>query len=509
MSPQGIQRLRRVAQVTVFLAFVAIFAYANAQRPQRFWADLFSRLDPLLMLSASLASRTLVSGLALSSILVVISLTFGRAWCGWLCPMGSLLEWLGPRKPRAGVPPERFRTVKHLFLGLVLSGSLFAFQALIVLDPLTILNRAFAVTVWPALKSLMFGIEDVLYRWPALWSLLDAIHASIIHPVLLEGTPVYAWAFPTALILALLVAANWWAQRFWCRYLCPLGSLLGLLAKVSLFRREVRDGCSLCRRCEHTCPTGTIDADDSFRSDPAECIACYSCVTECEQRSVGFAWQFSGWRPARGRAYDPGRRQVLAVAAAAAAGAVLADVEPIAARKPATMIRPPGTAATDFSSLCIRCGACVRVCPTHGLQPSLLEGGIQNLMTPRLVPRLGYCSFGCHACSEVCPTGAVPRLALEDKQATAIGLAAINENRCLPWAYQTPCIVCEEACPVADKAIELEEAHEVDHTGAEVTLQRPRVIRELCIGCGICEYQCPVGGEAAIRVFAPTLLAGG
>jgi ferredoxin len=127
-------------------------------------------------------------------------------------------------------------------------------------------------------------------------------------------------------------------------------------------------------------------------------------------------------------------------------------------------------------------------------------------MTPRLVPRLGYCNFGCNACGEVCPTGAVPPLGLEEKQQAIIGLAAINENRCLPWAYQTPCIVCEEVCPVADKAISLEEVQEVDFRGDKVTLQRPKVIRELCIGCGTCEYKCPMGGEAAIRVYAPLLL---
>jgi ferredoxin len=145
----------------------------------------------------------------------------------------------------------------------------------------------------------------------------------------------------------------------------------------------------------------------------------------------------------------------------------------------------------------------VRVCPTQGLQPSLFEGGVQNLLTPRLVPRLGYCSFPCNACGQVCPTGAIPPLALEDKQQTSIGLARVDRDRCLPWAYATPCIVCEEACPVADKAIKLEEAEGVDLQGEPVLLQRPYVVRELCIGCGVCEYQCPQGGEAAVRVYAP------
>jgi formate hydrogenlyase subunit 6/NADH:ubiquinone oxidoreductase subunit I len=128
---------------------------------------------------------------------------------------------------------------------------------------------------------------------------------------------------------------------------------------------------------------------------------------------------------------------------------------------------------------------------------------VQNLFTPRLVPRLGYCSFGCTACGQVCPTGAIPELALEEKQQATIGLAAIDQGRCLPWAYDVPCIVCEEVCPVADKAVRLEEVSVEDAQGNVSLLQRPRVIRDLCIGCGICEYKCPVGGSAAIRVYAP------
>jgi formate hydrogenlyase subunit 6/NADH:ubiquinone oxidoreductase subunit I len=172
------------------------------------------------------------------------------------------------------------------------------------------------------------------------------------------------------------------------------------------------------------------------------------------------------------------------------------------------MIRPPGANLVDFSALCVRCGACVRVCPTQGLQPSLFEGGVQNVLTPRLVPRLGYCSYGCNACSQVCPTGAIPELELMVKQHTVIGLAAIDQDRCLPWAFSTPCIVCEEACPVESKAIKLEELEAVNAQGETVVLQRPNVIRETCIGCGICEYQCPMGGEAAVRVYAQAELNG-
>jgi MauM/NapG family ferredoxin protein len=285
---------------------------------------------------------------------------------------------------------------------------------------------------------------------------------------------------------------------------CPLGGLLGLLSRRALLRREAGAGCVQCGRCGRDCPTGTIDAQDGFRSDPAECIVCLDCLVDCAPCSAAFGWHWPGRRTRMSRDYDPTRRQILVTAAATVAGVALAGVEPITKRELAALLRPPGAASTPFSALCARCGACLRVCPTQGLQPSLFEGGIQNLMTPHLVPRLGFCDYGCTACGEVCPTGAIPRLALNEKQSVRMGLAAVNRDRCLPWAYGVPCIVCEEACPLPDKAIHLDEIEAVGRQGEKTTLQRPAVVQSLCIGCGVCEFKCPAGGEAAIRVYVPT-----
>ena len=164
-------------------------------------------------------------------------------------------------------------------------------------------------------------------------------------------------------------------------------------------------------------------------------------------------------------------------------------------------MRPPGAAENELLSQCVRCGVCVRTCPTAALQPAITEAGIESLYTPVLMPRLGYCDYSCHACGLACPEGAIPPLSLEEKRQQVIGIAAIDQQRCLPWSGQAPCIVCEEMCPLPEKAIWLEE-HEIIQDGVANTYQRPHVILESCIGCGICEYKCPVVGEAAIRVGA-------
>jgi polyferredoxin len=504
LSGRAWRRLRQITQVVALVLFLSLFLYTNAQRPQRFWADLFSRLDPLVMFSATLGGRALVGGIALAGITLLITLVFGRVWCGWVCPLGTLLEWLGPKRSTGRAPAETWRAGKSLLLLAVFGAALLGNHTLVVLDPLTILNRTLATAAWPALRFVIVEGEAFLYQFPALWGVLDPIHAAVVQPVVQVVQPLFGMAVLTALLFAGLVALNWWAERFWCRYLCPLGGLLGVASKLSLVRREVDDACAQCARCTHQCPTGTIDPLDNYRSDPAECIVCFDCLTDCTRDGVGFRLQLPQWKPGRWREYDPSRRQALAAVGLSALGVALTGAEPITQREPPTLIRPPGASRISTNTLCIRCGACIRVCPTQGLQPNLFEAGAQNLFTPRLVPRVGACNFSCNACGQVCPTGAIPELSLEEKQQTVIGLASVDQNRCLPWAYNIPCIVCEEACPVADKAIVLEEVTVADAEGSALLLQRPHVVKELCIGCGICEYQCPMGGDSAIRVFAPT-----
>jgi len=170
-------------------------------------------------------------------------------------------------------------------------------------------------------------------------------------------------------------------------------------------------------------------------------------------------------------------------------------------------MRPPGAGSEDtFTDLCVRCGKCMKVCPTNVLQPVLLQAGVEGMFTPHLAPRTvfeqSYCEYNCTLCGQACPTGAIPRLTIAQKHAAPTGKAYFDHRRCLPWATGTPCIRCEEMCPVPTKSIKVKRVVMTkDELGQDIELHLPYVERHLCVGCGICESNCPIDGAAGIHVL--------
>jgi len=498
------RRVRQVIQVATLLLFLYLLLGTRQGRVTLLPQDLFFRLDPLAGLAAMLAGRRWIAAMALGFLTLLLTAALGRVWCGWLCPLGTLLDWTRLKRPTAGDadPNNRWRQAKYYLLFTTLFAALLGSLTLLVLDPLTLLFRTVSVAALPALNGLVTAAEKALYRFGPLQAPLETFDRLVRGWLLAQEQPFFQQNLVLALVLASVLALNAIRPRFWCRYLCPLGALLALVSQVSWLRHRVDEvACTACQRCVRACPTGTIDPERGFAADAAECTLCLDCQVSCPTKAISFRgqWGLAGWRD-----YDPSRRQMLASVGAAVAGVGLLSVAPAARRDDPHLIRPPGARENDLLSKCIRCGECLKVCPTSGLQPSLLDAGWEGLWTPVLVSRLGYCDYSCHSCGQICPTGAIPVLSLEEKRGIVIGHAYIDENRCIPWADGRDCIVCEEMCPLPDKAIRLEEQTVVNGAGETVTVHRPHVIRERCIGCGICEYQCPLNGRAAIRVYAPT-----
>jgi len=164
-------------------------------------------------------------------------------------------------------------------------------------------------------------------------------------------------------------------------------------------------------------------------------------------------------------------------------------------------------AEPDFLDRCLKCGECMKACPTGVLRPALAEAGVSGLWTPVMDMERGYCEYNCVLCAQVCPSGAIERLTIAEKtgletgQPVKTGTAFVDRSRCLPWSFGRNCVVCEEVCPVSPKAIYTDTIRmEID--GKVVELHRPWVDPDRCTGCGLCQHECPVNDLAAIRVTA-------
>lgn len=237
---------------------------------------------------------------------------------------------------------------------------------------------------------------------------------------------------------------------------------------------------------------------DSRQLRHEECTLCMDCVDDCVNQPSRFRLAV----PDSPMQIDMNRRTFIGAGLAGITLPLLSKVDAAHSLPRPFLLRPPGAADGDeFFSRCVRCGECMKVCIQNALQPCFLESGYEGMFTPRLVPRLGYCEFNCTLCGQVCPTGAIGRLSQPEKHAFVIGRAVFDPARCLPFADQSPCIVCEEHCPTHDKAIKFQEVTVVNRQGKSVVLKQPYIIPELCVGCGICENKCPLPGESAVRVL--------
>jgi polyferredoxin len=510
------RRIRQVVQIFFFALFVYLLFAGLQHQEVNPLANLFFRLNPLSALAAMLASRQWLPDLAWALIIVALTIIVGRVWCSWICPTGTLLEWVSFRQARVNARKisPRLQLVKYLFLVIILAAALFGNASLLIFEPLALFTRAMTEVVIPGLNYAINASEGALYSFRFLRPLVDGIESVLRGIVLPVKQPVFNSPLPVAVLFFGIIALNLLADRFWCRYLCPLGALLGWLAKVSIFRPFIGSACNGCARCAIACKPGaiqTVPKADAARSAvditivPSECTVCLDCLASCAKQDISIrpVIKPTAKQQSAAQEFDLSRRQFLLSIAGGAAGVLLLSTDTRLRAQHAFLLRPPGvTDEAEFLSKCVRCTECLKICPTTGLQPSLNEAGLEGLWTPLLTPRVGHCAYGCNACGQVCPSHAIPELQLDEKRQQIVGKASINRDRCLPWASNIPCIVCEEMCPTPEKAIRLEKMSIMNEAGETIELQRPYVLREVCIGCGICENHCPLEGEAGIRVYS-------
>ena len=493
---------RKVSQALFFGVFLFLFFktdYAGSDELK--WAvNLLFRIDPFLAAAVMLAAKTVVALMLPALITVVMTLLFGRFFCGWVCPLGTLID--ASRKlfggSGGGVHPGK-RHLKYYLLVILLTASCFGLQLAGYLDPFSLLVRGFAFAVHPALDHATASFFTWTYQSAPDWvnALTEPVYA-LLKRHLLPGTGrVYALSVFSLVFLLAVLGLSAVESRFFCRKVCPLGTLLSLCSRFSFFRLAGgSEDCGKCQVCQAICRMGAIDGARRIAS--MECILCLDCLSQCPRSRIHYGWKSASTGT---QTINLSRRAVVASLATGALAPLVSPTRLLARRADPQLIRPPGAQAESmFLSLCVRCGECMKVCIGNALHATWLEAGLEGTFTPRLISRIGYCEYNCTLCGQVCPSGAIKQLTKDEKHTTVIGRAHFDKNRCLPYASGIPCIVCEEHCPTPDKAIKFREVEVENSTGNRVRLRQPYVLEAFCIGCGICENRCPLSGGAAIIV---------
>ena len=500
------RNLRRISQALFLLLFLfLVFATRYGGTDQiRYPVKVFLDFDPLIFLSTLLAAHAFPLTLLGSLTVILITALLGRVFCGWICPLGTLHNLMSSLRKRTGRDQERERLsrwqpLKYYLLIFLLVSSFFTLQLVGFFDPISLLIRSFALVIDPAVNLIVHPFLQLLSRsgLPILNGLSESLRNWGQQTFLSFEPPHFYQGTIIGIIFLGILALNLLESRLWCVAICPLGALLGFLSRTGLPRLKINDHCNGCEVCNRNCQTAaTPYPASSWKS--SECIYCWNCEDLCPVGAAQF--QLLGMaRPQSGLNLE--RRVLIGCAIGGALSLPLFRIGPSVSLTSPRLIRPPGARPeTDFLRRCIRCGECMKVCPTHGLQPALLQAGAEGLWSPVLVPRIGYCEFSCTLCGQVCPTGAIERLILQKKQKVRIGLAFLDRNRCLPYSQGIQCIVCEEHCPTPKKAIWLAKGQVKDRGGRLTRVKLPRVDLDLCIGCGICEKRCPILDLAAIRV---------
>lgn len=483
----------------------------------------FLEMDPLVALFTIVATHSLYRNLIWAIFLIIATLFLGRFYCGWICPMGTINQMIsrinfGKTKGKLRLDGNRYQPYQRWKYGILivfLGSAIFTSLQIGLLDPIALLTRSMVVTVLPAYNVLTQSVLSWTNSgsFGFLNSSISGI-GYIIQAILIRSKPVYfQGAILVVTIFSAILFANRFITRFWCRALCPLGALLGVLSRYAILGMEKEKSlCSDCNICALNCQGGD-DPQPGLTWRQTECHLCFNCVADCPEAGIGFKF-FPRLQETK-QQVDITRRTVVTTVAAGLVAVPLMRAE-VGVKKGSdpTLVRPPGSVnEEDFLSRCIRCGACMNVCPNNALHPTFMQAGFEGIWSPMLVPKIGYCEPTCVLCTHVCPTGAIDELDEKEKawvplkgQAKTsgapirIGTAFFDYGRCLPWAMATECIVCEEWCPTSPKAIYFEPVEVQNRTGEFVMLKRPHLDPKLCVGCGACTFACPVKSAPAIYV---------
>ena len=467
--------------------------------------------------------------------LVLLTLLLGRVYCSIICPLGvmqDIISWIHGKIKKKNLYRFKYRRPLTALRYTVM-------VAFIAAMALGVTSIAALIAPYSAYGRIATELFAPVYRG---CNNLLAMIAEHFDSYAFYSTDVWIKSVPTfvvaAVTFALLAVLSWKWGRIWCDSICPVGSLLGLVSRFSLFAPVIdTDKCRNCGLCGRHCKSSCIDTAN-HRVDYSRCVACIDCLSVCRDGAIQYKFRYGKNTAGTGGAEETvanggeqissaaeemqttttgkpenGTRREFIKATAITVGTLAAaemarPVEAAAqqmkvdgglitlpekkAPKRETPLKPAGSGSLrHFTDHCIACQLCVSACPNHVLRPST---SLDTLMQPEMSYEKGYCRPECTRCSSVCPAGAIAEVSREEKSSIQIGHATVDYRLCVAAAEGVKCGNCARHCPVGAIRMVRKDGSDKD------SVRIPAVNEERCIGCGACEYNCPAAPLSAIHV---------
>ena len=487
--------LRVILAIVIFTPLLLVFTDFTGSLPES-----IVRLPEWQLIPAILGVET-----GILVVLFLLTFFFGRIYCSVICPAGILqdifnrISCIGKKKKNGKM---RFRYhkpanwLRYTILGATAVLTIFGFTELcMLLDPYSNFGRISAnifhpIVIWG--NNILVGILSAMDNYTLYYLSYSVTTAALISAII---------------ILVIFAVMVYFRGRLFCNTLCPVGALLSIVSRFSIFRISI-DGskCNSCKSCERTCKAEAIDAE-KMKVDVSRCVTCFNCTSVCNKNSIKY--RFAPFALSKRKTIaltdtpkadiskdtvSESRRSFIATGATLAGSVpllALAQNNSNSGGSKKLPITPPGSVSIErFKDLCIGCHLCVVKCPLFLLKPAGLQYGFDYMLKPYMSYETKYCDYTCVICSQVCPTDAIKPISVEKKKVIQIGIAEFNIDLCVVKTEGTDCGACSEHCPSLA-------VHMIPHTG---TLTIPKVEPELCIGCGGCESICPVRPVRAIIV---------
>jgi len=432
-------------------------------------------------------------------VLVLLTLLFGRIYCSIICPLGVLQDifgWLGKKaKKNRYTYSKAVSWLRYAMLVLFIVAWAAGVGTLVqLLAPYSAFGRIATMVLQPIYMACNNVLATVAEHYES--------YAFYGVDVWMKSLPVFIIAVVTLIVLLVLA---WRNGRTYCNTICPVGTVLSFLARFSILKIHFdEDKCKNCSLCTKNCKAACIDFKN-HQVDYSRCVVCGDCIESCKFGALKYSIASSKTNKTSetsSESVDPSKRSFLIATALVSTAALaqeakhvdggLADIIEKTAPERQTPLTPPGSlSAKNMASRCTGCQLCVSECPNDVLRPS---GNLMSLMQPVMSYEKGFCRPECTRCSEVCPAGAIKPIDKEEKSSIQIGHAVVAAEFCISALGEAECGNCARHCPVG--AIEMVPSDPDNDLSPSI----PAVNENACIGCGACEYLCPVRPLSAIHV---------